>query len=86
MWGGKGPVIRYRKGGEVVYYIEGPLTGGPQCCMSILRNGNVPCRYFCNFHVDFKIAKCRLSNLRKAPCHLGNIFSHVDRLHVASRF
>ena len=24
----------------------GPLMGGPQCHLSILRNGNVPCRYF----------------------------------------
>ena len=24
----------------------GALDGGPQCHLSILRNGNVPCRYF----------------------------------------
>ena len=60
----------------------GPLTGGPQCHMLILRNGNVPCRYFCNFHVDFKIATCPLSNLRKGPCHVSNIYSHVDKRHV----
>ena len=59
------------------WYME-PLVGGPQCCMSILRK--VPCRYFCNFHVNFKIAKCRMSNLRKGPCHVTNIFSHVDGL------
>ena len=29
--------------------------GGPQCRLSILRNGNVPCRYFLNVPVDFKI-------------------------------
>ena len=34
----------------------GPLMGGPQCRLSILRNGNVPCRYFSNVSVDFKIA------------------------------
>ena len=33
----------------------GPLTGGPQCRMSNLRNDNVPCHYFCNVHVNFKI-------------------------------
>ena len=33
----------------------GPLTGGPQCRMSNLRNGYVPCHYFLNFHVDFKM-------------------------------
>ena len=33
----------------------GPLTGGPQCRMSILRNDNVPCHYLCNYPVDFKI-------------------------------
>ena len=44
--------------------------------MSNLRNGNVPCRYFLNFHVGFEIAKCRLSNLMKGPCHVTNIISH----------
>ena len=29
---------------------------------------------FCNFHVNFRIAKCRLSNLRKGQCHVTNIF------------
>ena len=34
-------------------------------------NGNVPCHYFLNFPVDFKIVHCRLSNLRNdnVPCH-----------------
>ena len=31
------------------------LTGGPQCRLLILRNGNVPCHYFRHFPVDFKI-------------------------------
>ena len=65
--------------------IPGPLTGGPQCRMSILRNDNVPCRYFCNYHVDFRIGKCRLSNLGKAldmsliffPMLIGSM-SHVN--------
>ena len=34
---------------------SGPLTGGPSWCMSNLRSGNVPCPYFCNIHVDFKM-------------------------------
>ena len=40
----------------------GALDGRPQCRLSILRNGNVPCRHFLNFPVDFKIVQCRLSN------------------------
>ena len=45
--------------------------GGPQCRLSILVNGNVPCRYFRNVPVNFKIAQCRLSILRigNVPCH-----------------
>ena len=33
----------------------GALDGGPQCRMSKLRDGNVPCLYLCIIHVDFKI-------------------------------
>ena len=33
----------------------GTLTGGPQCRKSILRNGNIPCCYFYNFHIDLEI-------------------------------
>ena len=53
--------------------------GGPQCRLSILRNGNVPCRYFLNFTVDFKIVPCPLSILRKVnvPCHYF-LFLSVD--------
>ena len=49
----------------------GPLMGGPQCRLSILGNGNVPCRYFKHFPVDFRIVPCPLSILRKVnvPCH-----------------
>ena len=50
--------------------------GGPQCRLSILRNGSVPCRYFVNVPVDFKIVQCRLSILRNdnIPCRY---FSNV---------
>ena len=27
-----------------------------------------------------------MSNLRNGPCHVTNVFSHVDRLHVTCRF
>ena len=49
----------------------GHLMGGPQCRLSILRNGNVPCRDFKHFLVDFKMPQCRLSILRNGnvPCH-----------------
>ena len=42
----------------------GALDGGPQCHLSILRNDNVPCHYFLNVPVDFKIVQCHLSVLR----------------------
>ena len=48
-----------------------PLMGGPQCHMSILRNGNVACSLV--FYLQ-----CHISNLRNnhVPCHY--IFSpHV---------
>ena len=47
--------------------------GGSLCRMSILRNGYVPCHYFYNFHVDFKIVPCRMSMLRNevAVSNLG---------------
>ena len=50
------------------------------------KNGNVPGCYLCNFDVYFKIAVCRLSNLEEGPCHVGNIFSNVDKLYVTCRF
>ena len=31
---------------SVLFNSKGPLMGGPQCRLSILRNGNVPCHYF----------------------------------------
>ena len=38
--------------------------------MSPVDYGNIPCRYFRNFPVDFKIAQCHLSILRNGnvPC------------------
>ena len=36
--------------------LVGLLMGAPQCRLLILRNCNVPCCYFRNFPVDFKIA------------------------------
>ena len=33
--------------------------------------------YFCTFHVEFQITKCRLSNLRKGPCHVTNILMSI---------
>ena len=64
----------------------GPLTRGPQCCMSILRNGNVPCHYFCNFPVDPKIVLCYLSNLGNVNVMSVIFFSRVNKLHIACPF
>ena len=33
--------------------LDGPPPPPPQCRLLILRNGNVPCRYFRNVPVDF---------------------------------
>ena len=54
----------------------GPLMGGLQCRLSILRNGNVPCNYFRNVLVHFKIVQRRLSILRNGnvPCHYFSNF------------
>ena len=50
-----------KAGRDLYQYLKTPFIlrrqgaqGGPQCHMSNLRNGNVPCPYFCNTHVDFK--------------------------------
>ena len=70
------------EGGGGVFQFENiilvPLMGGPQCRLSILRNGNVPCRYFLNVPVyfkkspmspvDFKKCQCPLSLILKIPC------------------
>ena len=50
------------------------------------KNGNVPCRYFCNCRVNFKIAQGHLSNLRNTLCGVGSIFCNGDRLDVACQF
>ena len=61
--------------------------GGPQCHLSILRNGNVPCHYFnfllsilkgsnvaCRIYEKVRVA---LSNLRaKGPYYAGLIPIH----------
>ena len=51
--------------------VLGAFMGGPQCRLSILRNGNGPCRYFRKFPINLKIVQCRLSILRNTngPCH-----------------
>ena len=60
--------------------------GGSPTSPFDFKNDNVPCRYFFNFHVGFKIAQCHLLNLKTTLCCVGNIFSHVDMLYVACRF
>ena len=61
----QGVLRHYRSGvSSLTEPVRRPLMGGPQCHLSILRN--VPCRYFCNFHVAFKIAQYHLSNLRNS--------------------
>ena len=59
--------------------------GVPRCRLSIVRNGNVHCRYFLNFPVDFKIVLCRLLILRKfndnVPCCYSvnfNVYSSMS--------
>ena len=56
----------------------GPLMGGPHCRLSILRNGNVPCRYFLDFPVDFKIVQHRLSILRNGNVPFHYILNFPD--------
>ena len=50
--------------------------------MSVLRNGHLPCHYFCNIHVNFKMIPYPMSNLRNALCRVTYFFPHVARLHV----
>ena len=45
----------------------------PQCRLSTLRNGSVPCHYFLNVPVDFNRVQCHLSNLRKCHVALSNL-------------
>ena len=37
-------------------------------------------------HVDFKIAKYRLSNSREGSSHVSNMFPHVNKFHVTCPF
>ena len=53
--------------------------------VSHVRNGYVDCHYFLNFHFDYKMIQCSMSNLRHGLCHVDYIFlmslgsmSHVD--------
>ena len=45
----------------------------PQCRRLILRNDIVPCQYFLNVPVAFKVVQCHLSNLRKCHVALSNL-------------
>ena len=67
----------------------GALDGGPQCRLSIPRNGNVPCRYFINFPVyflnslmspvDFKKWQCPLSLFLKVSLSILREFNVTCR-------
>ena len=61
----EGPVyISPERPDSLRYTAEGPLMGGPQCRMSILRNGHVtfPCHLFSPMsHVEFKKRLCSMS-------------------------
>ena len=67
--------------------LDGGGGGGPQCRLSILRNGIVPCHCFRTVPVDFKIVQCRLSNLRNGnvPCHYLLNFPVDFKSYVACR-
>ena len=63
--------------------------GVPQCRLSILRNGNVACRYFSNAPVDFRIVQCHLSVLGNGnvPCRYFLKFPVEFKMsNVACRF
>ena len=55
-----GSRMAHRIQSKTVIALQGPtafrraLDWGPECRLSILRNGNVPCRYFWNVPVDLK--------------------------------
>ena len=69
--------VQWREWGEQCWLGSyGTLDGGPQCPLSNLRNGCL-LSLFSNFHVDFKTASCRISNLRNGLRHVNNIFSCV---------
>ena len=62
----------------------GALEGGSP--MSHVEFKKWLCQLFFYFHVNFQMLSCRMSYLRKGPCHVENIFflvsigpmSHVD--------
>ena len=60
----------------------GPLKEGPQCCMSVLRSGHVPCHYFCNIHVNFKMIPYPMLILRNTLCCVPYFSPDIARLHV----
>ena len=73
--------------GRLTFLFLGPLMGGPQCRLSILRNAmDVTCHYFSNVHVDLKKVSCRMSNLRNTLCHGVYFYPPVTRLYVACQF
>ena len=56
----------YVNSGEV-----GAPDRGPQCRRSNLRNGKISV-FFSNFHVDFKMLLCRMSNSRNGLGHIND--------------
>ena len=53
----------------------GPGRGSPMLHVDF-KKWQFTLSLFLQFHVDFKIAECPPSNLRKG--HVGDIYSHVD--------
>ena len=64
----------------------GPLTGGPHCHVSNLRNGHVACPLAIHVPCHSKMLSCHMSNLRNALCHVTLFSGHVDKPYVACRF
>ena len=60
----------------------GPLMGGPQCHMSLLRNGNVTslcCLFSTMSHVEIKRGICPMSLHLYPPYHMSlSPMSHVE--------
>ena len=63
--------------------------GGPQCRMSILRNGNIACLFHLFFsmsHVEFKKRPCPMSLYFYPSCRMSlSAMSHVEfnNVHVS---
>ena len=65
----------------------GPLMGGNPISPVDFKKWQCPLSlFFRNVPGNLKMVQCRLSNLRNTLCHVSNIFSHVDSLHLACRF